>query len=287
MGVVFVPDDKSSVRLEPANAAFDSVPTFVTTERTTILSWRLDSVLAVRADQFNVLRFQPCPQRVTVPSEVIDQSLRLAVSDAIFEQRLDPGDFGTLGFGKGYGERRSFTVGQEHDLGAFALLAVANRGAPFFAGQNVPSPRACSQSILRKQCSFPSNRRQAFSKIPDSVHSLSRRQHVAGEGYRSGKSFQRAPLWSTQSTPSRQARGGTRGLPPRGETGGCGNKSAIVNHCSSLRYGGGAVLDPVRLRPRGGHNARVSSMLVSPFASTNVQIPCQTVHHLESFETTS
>jgi hypothetical protein len=112
-----------------------------------------------------------------------------------------------------------------------------------------------------KRSSLPSNRRQAARNTPAAVHSPRRRQHVVGLGYRSGKSCQRAPLVSTHSTPSKQGRGGTRGRPPCGATGGCGNKSAIRSHCSSERYGFGAVLDPVQFdRRRGGQYIRVMIM---------------------------
>jgi hypothetical protein len=59
-----------------------------------------------------------------------------------------------------------------------------------------------------------SSRRHASSKIPRSIHSFSRRQHVQYEGNWCGKSFHRAPERSTHRMPSRQGRGATRGRPP-------------------------------------------------------------------------
>src|SRR5690606_33911737 len=139
--------------------------------------------------------------------------------------------------------------------------AVANLGAPLFARENEPSPIASSQRIPLSRSSLPSNRFQALRKTPLSVHSRCLRQHVAGEGYRSGKSFHRAPLTSIHRMPSRQGRGSTRGRPPTGETGGCGKRSAIRSHWESERNGVGAVLDPVVFgRRRGGHINRVMVM---------------------------
>jgi hypothetical protein len=44
-----------------------------------------------------------------------------------------------------------------------------------------------------------------------------------------------------------------------------------------VRYGFGAVLDPVQFRPCCGRNDREISMLVSPFSHTNMQLACQSV----------
>jgi hypothetical protein len=123
--------------------------------------------------------------------------------------------------------------------------------------------------------SRPSSRAQASWNRPAAVQSLNRRQQVEGDGYRSGKSCHRAPETSTQRIPSRHRRGGTGGRPPRAVVRRYGNKSAIKNHCSSVRYGLGTVLDPVRFRPRPGNIDRVISMQTPPFACMGMQIACQ------------
>lgn len=158
-------------------------------------------------------------------------------------------------------ERRAVTVDHQHDLGSLAFFVLANVGAPFFAGENVPSPIASSQSIWLSASSFFSNRRHAFSQTPAAVHSCNRRQQVAGLGYRSGKSCHRAPVFSTQRMPSRHALAATLGRPPRFDFGGSRSKSRIRSHCELSRNGFGAVLDPVVFgRRRGGHSDRGLSM---------------------------
>src|SRR5690606_127776 len=157
-------------------------------------------------------------------------------------------------------ERRALAVDHQHDLGPFAFLGAADLGAPFFAGANVPSAIPSSQWICRSPSSWPSSRLQASAKIPASTQALNRLQQVAGEGYRSGKSFHRAPVCRIHKMPSRHGRGGTRGRPPFELTGGSGKRSAIRSHWESLTNGGGAVRDPVVLGRRTGRPYRVISM---------------------------
>jgi hypothetical protein len=143
----------------------------------------------------------------------------------------------------------------------------------------VPSPIACDQSRSFCRSRTLMSRSQARMSTPDSVHCLCRRQHVAKEGYRSGKSCHRAPVFNTQSTPSRQRCASTRGRPPAGEGSGFSNKSLIKFHWTSETKGFGAVLDPVVFgRRRRRHCDRVISMRGSPFALTQMQIACHRIN---------
>ena len=62
-----------------------------------------------------------------------------------------------------------------------------------------------------------------------------RRQHVAGEGYLSGRKRQAAPVHNTQRMPSRQSRFEAQGLPRLSRRRlGSGNSGSISNHCASV-----------------------------------------------------
>jgi hypothetical protein len=125
---------------------------------------------------------------------------------------------------------------------------------------------------------LPSSRSHAARNAPLRVQSRCRLQHVAGDGYRSGKSFQRPPFVRIQRIPSRQGREATRGRPPWGEAGGLAKKSAIRSHWASVRNGEGAVLCPVQFdRRRGGHRNRVINMSVSPFTDAGMQLACHSL----------
>ena len=117
--------------------------------------------------------------------------------------------------------------------------------APFFAGEKVPSPIACDRSSSFRRSMVLISRSHARTSNPASVHSLCRRQQVAKEGYRSGKSCHRAPVFNTQRTPSIHRRESTRGRPPSGDGSGLSNKSLIRFLWISVTKGFGAVLDPV------------------------------------------
>lgn len=69
---------------------------------------------------------------------------------------------------------------------------------PFFAGAKPPSANVSSQSSRPCSSNSPRNARPIESHTSASSRSRSRRQHVLGEGYRSGRPFQRAPLRKTQ-----------------------------------------------------------------------------------------
>jgi hypothetical protein len=57
---------------------------------------------------------------------------------------------------------------------------------------------------------------------------------VLGDGYRSGKSFHRAPLRSTHKMPSKHGRFSIGFGPPLGEAFGSGTSGAISAHCASV-----------------------------------------------------
>lgn len=264
MVVIFIADRQSSAVEQPTDGSFhlESLP--VPPQRSAILCcWFLSSP-TVRTDQFNLAILQTRPQPIGIRCFVIQQPFGPLLQQASVDQCFHGVDLSMIGRGDEGGEWNSLTIHHQHDLGSLTLLGLANLFTPFFAGANVPSAIASSQLIPWNSSNSRSNRVQAASQMPASVHSFNRRQQVAGEGYRSGKSFHRAPVYSTHKIPSRHSRGSTLGRPPALVMGGVGNRSAIRNHWQSSRKGGGAVLDPVVFgRRRGGHCDREMIMCVS------------------------
>jgi hypothetical protein len=193
-------------------------------------------------------------------------------------------DFATVGGRRVGRQRRPVRIDQEHEARAVSFVRAADPVAPFFARENEPSPMDSCQSIRLNRSSLPKSRSQAAWKTPLRVQSRCRLQQVAGEGYRSGKSFHRLPDVRIQRIPSRHPRDDTRGRPPNAEAGGLANKSAIRSHWASERNAGGAVLDPVQFdRRRGGHRNRVMIMSVSPFTDHGMQSACQPVQLSNQF----
>ncbi|QDU79598.1 hypothetical protein Pla110_13090 [Polystyrenella longa] len=108
----------------------------------------------------------------------------------------------------------SSTIQEQHDLGSLTALGGPNAFPLFFVGANVPSAIPSVQSSSPSCWSFSTSRSQSSRKTPDSVYDLNRLQHIVKEGNDFGKSFQRAPVLSTQRMPSKHSRGGACGRPP-------------------------------------------------------------------------
>jgi hypothetical protein len=247
-----VANDKPTVIEQPTDRSLDLPAAFVSPKRASILGRGSFASSPVRTDQFDAPLGQSFPQRVAVGGSVIDQSFGTLAQDALLQERFDQLDFRRAGAGDVDAQRGAVAVDQEHDLRPFAALGLADAKAPFLAGENVPSAIASSQRIDFSPSSRRSSRDHACWKMPASVHSLRRRQHVAGDGKCVGKSFQRAPLFNTQRIPSRQGRGGIGGRPPASVISRTGKRSSIRFHCSSVSCGLGSVLDALQLRPSLG-----------------------------------
>jgi hypothetical protein len=247
--MTLIANDESTVVEQPADRAFDLPASAVAPEGSAVLSrWALGSS-SMRTDQFDTPLRQARSQGVTVGGFVIDESLGAFAQDALLQERFNQFDFRRAGTGDVDSQRGAAAVDQEHDLRALAALGLADAKPPFLAGANVPSAIVSSQRSDFIPSSRCKSRDHACWKMPASVHSLSRRQQVAGDGKCVGKSFQRAPLINTQRIPSRQGRGGMGGRPPACVIFRTGKRSSIRCHCSSLSCGLGSVLDALQLRP--------------------------------------
>jgi len=274
--------DQAPIVKHPADGAFDFPASHIPPQFSTILHRRLLTASAMRTYQIDATRFHPLANPIRISCLVVQKSFRKLLANAKFDERFQRVDFREVGGERENRQRQTLPIRHQHDLRAFTFLGLAYLGAPFFAGENVPSPIASDQCSNFRRSIFRSNRRQASSQIPASVHSRCRRQHVVGLGYRSGKSCHRAPLLRIHKTPSRHSRGVTLGRPPFAEIGGCGNRFLMSFHWELVINWFGAVLDPVvfgrRLR---GHIDREINMRGSPFTRTNMQLPCQSITFLK------
>jgi len=244
VSVEFVARDQSAEVLQPTDRAFDFPATPIASQSSAILSGRLDSVAAMRADQLDAAPLQALTQWIAISSSIVDQVTRDSTKDSFYEQRLNECYFVRAGACRIGSEREALGVGKNHNLGALASLRLTDLMTPFFAEANVPSAKVSSLFTRPRRSRFRTNRVQAFSQMPASVHSRCRRQQVDVEGKCLGTSFHRAPLRSIHKMPSTQGRGDTAGRPPLRPTVGSGNKSAISDHCSSVSSKLGSILDP-------------------------------------------
>lgn len=278
--MVFVAYDESSEVEEPRDGSLDDPAMAVASQASPVLSRGLLSAPTMRTDQLHIAVRKSVTQPVGIGGTVVDHPGCHACADTCIDESFDRVDFRLVG-GKCEGrQRNTVAIDHHHNLAAFASLGQADIKAPFFAGENVPSPIASDQCSNFRRSSRRRSLRHASSQTPDSVHSRWRRWQVEGLGYRSGKSCHRAPFFSTQMIPSRQSRGFTRGLPPLGDGGGFRNRSRMIAHWASVINGFGAVLDPVVFgRRRGGHSDRE---IVIAFVSCQYETNANTLpikHH--------
>jgi hypothetical protein len=141
---------------------------------------------------------------------------------------------------------------------------------PFLARMKVASAHSSLRSTRPSSASSPINRAWISSNTPAPAHSCRRRQQVLPEGRPAGMSCQRAPLRSSQRSPSRYWRSSARGRPPWGRVGaGAGDERCAATGRRSPRAGS------------SGASVR-HDQLLSPTMKTPLSISGKT-----SFETVS
>ena len=233
----------------------------------------------MRRDLFDATPLEGVSKPVGVGSLVVKKSFGAFPGNLDIDQRLNRIDFGRLSRRCECRDGDSLSIRHQHEFCSFAFLGLTHLKPPFFAGEKVPSPIACDQSSSFRRSMTLISLSHARTSNPASVHSLCRRQQVAKEGYRSGKSCHRAPVFNTHRTPSIHLRESTRGRPPSGDGSGGSNRSLIRFHWTSVTKGFGAVLDPVVFgRRRWGHCDRVKCMRGSPFSLIGMQIACHSIY---------
>jgi hypothetical protein len=134
------------------------------------------------------------------------------------------------------GDRKTSAVCNCHDLGPLTTLGFADFGAPFLAPVKEPSMKASLGSIPPRSYRSSAKVCKTFSKVPSRTHCWNRRWQVWYGGYRSGMSFQGAPVRSTHKMPLMTSRGSRQGRPfPSGRRRGLGKSGSMISHCFSVR----------------------------------------------------
>jgi hypothetical protein len=131
------------------------------------------------------------------------------------------------------GDRKTSSVCDGHDLGAFAALCLADSKTPFFAGTKVPSMNASRISIPPRSYRSCASSWAMRRKTPNRTHCWNRRWHVWYGGYLCGRSFQGAPVLKIHKIPFKTSHG-SLARRPRGSLRGLNNRimGSIRLHCS-------------------------------------------------------
>ena len=232
--MVFVSNHNSPKILQPGKQALDFPSTPITPELSAVLGRRLFTPSAVRCDHLNAALMQKLLiKTVTVIGFIANKLIRCISGKTTVDSFLNKLYFMGRSAFHVSGDRKTTSVCDCHDLGAFAALCLANSKTPFFAGAKQPSMKASRISIWPRSYRSSTSSWAMRWKIPSRTHCWNQRWHVWYGGYRCGRSFQGAPVRRIHRIPLITSRG-SRGLRPRGSL--IGVKDAIMGsirfHCS-------------------------------------------------------
>jgi hypothetical protein len=231
--MIFVANNQSPEVLKPSEEALDIPSPLQPTQRTTILSDSLLSVGAMRSNQLDCMRFvEFFVEAVTVVSLVADEVFGASWSPGLLKSLLHQRHFVRRSAGHVDGERKTAAVCNCHDLAAFSPLGLPDLEPPFLAPAKEPSIKASAGLIAPRSSKSSANARRIASKTPARVHSWNLRWQVWYGGYRSGRSFQGAPVRKIQRMPFRISRGSLGGRPrPPGLRREGGISGSTRHHC--------------------------------------------------------
>jgi len=227
-------NDQPAEAANPGDGALNLPTAAIATQFPTVLRLRPSATPAMGTDQVPTFGPQTLAELVTVIGSISNQRNRRLVGGHFVHQFFDKRDLSRRStFGPAC-KWNSLTICHHHPLRTFSTLGFADFFAPFLAGEKLASTNTSSQSSNPRPSSVSRKACQIFTSTPSPSHSTNRRQQVLGDGYRSGKSRQRAPLRSTHKMPSKHARSSAGGRPPRGDRLRLGMHGLILSHCWSL-----------------------------------------------------
>jgi len=228
--------DDSPVIIQPREEAFDFPATNISAQRTTILGGWLNSIVFMWGNQSDPVPAQFLIQGITIVGLVPNQYL-----GSIFDKSLSNGfcnqsRFVRRGAFDMYGERKTSAVCNCHDLGPLPAFSFAHGKTPFFAPAKEPSIKHSRRSRPPRSFRSWASTRNIFSNTLFLAKSWNRRWQVWYGGYRSGKSFQGAPVRRIHNIPFMTARESCHGRPRlSGLVGNSGKIDSIKFHCSSFK----------------------------------------------------
>jgi len=220
--------------LQPGKQTFDFPPMAITPQLPSVLGASFPPLFPMRRNQFNAaLLRQPLIKPVAVVCLVANQLVRRVRRKPAVDSRFDQCYFMGRSTFNVSGDRKTSSVCDGHDLGAFAALCLADSKTPFFAGTKVPSMKASRISIPPRSYRSSASSWTMRWKTPLRTHCWNHRWHVWYGGYRWGKSFHGAPVRKIHKTPSSTSRG-SRARRPRGSLRVVAERmmGAIRCHCS-------------------------------------------------------
>lgn len=235
LDVIVPPNGDAAMTQQPCEEALDFPASAVAAKGSPILRFSFLAVAAVRSDQFNAVALgEPSVQRIAIVGAIREKASRRSARMSGLKRRFSQRRFVWGSARHVDGERKTASICNCHDLASLAALGLADGSAPFFAGTKVASIAHSEGSSSPRWMRSSARALSMRAHSPERFHAWKRRWHVAGEGYRSGRSRQRAPVFITQRMPSMTRRSSRRGRPRREV--GFGSSGSSTAHCASVSF---------------------------------------------------
>lgn len=232
--MIFIPYNNSSEILKPCKEPLNPPAASIRSQLSAVLCFWLFSTHSMRRNHlYTTFLHQFLIKWIAVIRLITNELVRRKGSKTAVDRFLNKFHLVRGGAFHTYGDRKTRSVCDCHDLGAFAALCLADSKTPFFAGAKLPSMNASRMSIFpRSYRSLASSWRMVLN-VPWSVHSWKRRWQVWYGGYRAGRSFQGAPVRIIHNIPFKTSLG-SRCFRPRGSFAGVvfNIMGSIRVHCS-------------------------------------------------------
>ena len=235
-GIILITNDQSTKVMKPSEQAFHLPTALIAAKRSAILG-RVFPPCAMWRDQFDVpTQVEPKRERVAIVGLVANESFRFFGREDLIECFLDQGYFVGRSACDTSGERKTIAVCNGHDFTPLPAFGLPNAKPPFLAPVKEPSMKASERSRPPRSSRSWANARRIFFMTPDRTHPWKRRWQVWYGGYRSGRSFQGAPVRCTHKIPLRTSRLSLHGRPrPSVRRGLAGISGSKISHCSFVK----------------------------------------------------
>jgi len=147
--MIFVPYNQASEILKPGKEPFNLPSSLIWSQLSAILCFFLFSTPPVRCNHFyTAFIHQLFIKGIAVICLISNQLFRCIRSKAVVNGLLNQLHFMGRSAFHTSGDRKTRSVCDCHDLGAFATFCLANSKTPFFAGAKLPSMNASLTSIF-------------------------------------------------------------------------------------------------------------------------------------------
>jgi hypothetical protein len=184
--MILISDNKPSIVSDPAESALDYISSPVSIPESVVLSIDIPVVFPVRSQKVDTSFSQTLASGIAVVCLVSDHSFGPSPGSSWssfrdldvredFVKELDLSRRGRVGIAS---QRNTLAIDHHQALCSLAPLGRSDRRAPFFAGMNVASTNASSQSRTPFSSSSERKARHISLRRPVSCHVLSRRQQT-------------------------------------------------------------------------------------------------------------